>query len=241
MVLPGKIAKETHSKFSDIIRRYLGGDKSLLTEINANAASDSPIAQLARSVDPSDVTNKRQLERDDALFDMEMAERKQRLMQLTMETHVKAAEAQSKAAEAQAKVLDVQKMLMDTYTSLCPNSVIDDRARLMFKDNFLNLASVTITPASPQPAIGNGVEPLARRPFSRNFSVSDAATALNMTFNRGDTQKLGKLVAAAYRGQYGQEPSKHEQFVDGAVRLINSYTEKDKGMVEGVIKSYVRA
>jgi hypothetical protein len=62
-----------------------------------------------------------------------------------------------------------------------------------------------------------------------------------MTFNRGDTQKLGKLVAAAYRGQYGQEPSKHEQFVDGAVRLINSYTEKDKGMVEGVIKSYVRA
>jgi hypothetical protein len=47
MVLPGKIAKETRSKFADIIRRYLGGDKSLITEIEANAASDSPIAGLA--------------------------------------------------------------------------------------------------------------------------------------------------------------------------------------------------
>ena len=140
MVLPGKVAKETRVQFANIIRRYLAGDSSLIIEINANAASDSPIAQLARA-DSDAVTRKRQLERDDALFDMEMAERKQRLMHMVMETNFKAAEAQVKTAEAQAKVLDVQKLLMDTYTSLCPNRQIDDRARLMFKDNFLNIAS----------------------------------------------------------------------------------------------------
>jgi hypothetical protein len=237
MVLPGKTAKATRSKFADIIRRYLAGDSSLIIEINANAASDSPIAQLARA-DSDAVTRKRQLERDDALFDMEMAERKQRLMHMVMETNFKAAEAQVKTAEAQAKVLDVQKLLMDTYTSLCPNRQIDDRARLMFKDNFLNIASQG-SPARCL-AVENGIGAGAGA-VCRPFSVSDVALALRLSFNRGDTQKIGKLVAAAYREKYGQGPSKHEQWVDGACREVCSYTEKDRGMVEEVIKSYARA
>lgn len=31
---------------------------------------------------------------------------------------------------------------------------------------------------------------------------------------------------------------KHEQFVDGAVRKINTYQEKDRGLVESVILRY---
>ena len=49
MVLPGKVAKETRKAFASIIHRYLAGDKSLITEIQANAESGSPIAQLARA------------------------------------------------------------------------------------------------------------------------------------------------------------------------------------------------
>ena len=165
---------------------------------------------------------------------------------MVMETNFKAAEAQVKTAEAQAKVLDVQKLLMDTYTSLCPNRQIDDRARLMFKDNFLNIASQ----GSPARCLavengigigagaGAGIEAGA---VCRPFSVSDVALALRLSFNRGDTQKIGKLVAAAYREKYGQGPSKHEQWVDGACREVCSYTAKDRGMVEEVIKSYARA
>lgn len=231
MVLPGQTAMEIRVQFAVIIRKYLGGDQALHAEINANAASNSPIAQLARaSVDPAldAITKKRQLERDDALFEMEMAERRQRLVHLTVETNVKAAEAQS-------KVLEVQKMLMETYTSLCPNRVIDDRARLMFKDNFLNIAS----PASSQLAIENGnIGNIGN--IGKSFTVNDVAVGLKLSFNRGDNQKIGKIAAAAYREKYGQEPSKHEQYVDGAVRLVNSYTERDRGMLEAVVRSYVR-
>lgn len=49
MVIPGKTATQARLKFADIIRRYLGGDRSLLVEINANAQSDDPIAQMARA------------------------------------------------------------------------------------------------------------------------------------------------------------------------------------------------
>ena len=49
MVIPGKAAMKACIMFSDIIRRYLGGDKSLIVEISANAQSDDPIAQIARA------------------------------------------------------------------------------------------------------------------------------------------------------------------------------------------------
>ena len=48
MVLPGKIAKETRTKFADIIHRYMAGDGSLAEEIQYNQASEAPICQLAR-------------------------------------------------------------------------------------------------------------------------------------------------------------------------------------------------
>lgn len=166
------------------------------------------------------------------LFEMEMAERKQRLLQLTVETRVKSAEAQIKSAEAQAKVVDVQKTLMDHYTSLCPGRMIDDRARLMFKDNILNIATQP-SPTGSQLAIENGE--VNRKPLT----ISDLATGLGLKFGRGDTQKIGRMVAASYREKYGQEPGKHEQFVDGAVRLVNSYTERDKAMVEAAIRGHV--
>jgi len=48
MVLPGKVAKETRTRFAGIIQRYMAGDQSLIAEIQSNAASSAPIAELAR-------------------------------------------------------------------------------------------------------------------------------------------------------------------------------------------------
>jgi hypothetical protein len=49
MFLPGEKAKQYRSGMVSIIHRYFAGDPSILREIEANAASDSPIAQMARS------------------------------------------------------------------------------------------------------------------------------------------------------------------------------------------------
>jgi hypothetical protein len=47
MVLPGKVAKETRTQFASIIQRYMAGDQSLIAEIQSNAESSAPIAELA--------------------------------------------------------------------------------------------------------------------------------------------------------------------------------------------------
>jgi len=47
----------------------------------------------------------------------------------------------------------------------------------------------------------------------------------------------GKLVSKSYQSAYGQVPSKHNQFVDGAVRSVNSYTEEHRGLITAAIRS----
>jgi hypothetical protein len=49
-VIPGKNAKKTRSRFSNIIHRYIAGDQTLITEINENASLSLPVAQLARGM-----------------------------------------------------------------------------------------------------------------------------------------------------------------------------------------------
>ena len=49
MALPGVGAEETRQRFADILKRYTGGDASLIDEIHANAQSNSPLAQMARN------------------------------------------------------------------------------------------------------------------------------------------------------------------------------------------------
>ena len=56
MVLPGKVAKEFRVKACDILKRYFAGDASLLPEIQANAASNAPINQMAREACANDNT-----------------------------------------------------------------------------------------------------------------------------------------------------------------------------------------
>ena len=38
-------------------------------------------------------------------------------------------------------------------------------------------------------------------------------------------------MARKYRELHGAEPAKHSQWVDGAERKVNSYTERDRGLV----------
>ena len=49
MVLPGKLAKEVRQQFANVIHRYMAGDASLVPEIQANAGSAEPVAQMARA------------------------------------------------------------------------------------------------------------------------------------------------------------------------------------------------
>jgi hypothetical protein len=215
--------------------------------VQAPVASAIPVVnQQAPVLEVVDVVRKRQLERDDALFEMEMAERRQKLLQLTV--------------ESQMKVMDVQKRLRDEYTMLCPNQVMDDRVRLQFKDNLLNIASSS-TPARMQAAIvdgsdtgstavlsvgkatnvSNGTVATAAVNPNKSITISTLAAEMGHRFDGEVLKKIGMNAAAAYKIKYGEKPGKHEQLmVGGASRPVNSYTERDRVLVEKAILDFIK-
>jgi hypothetical protein len=87
-VLPGRFAKETRTQFANIIRRYLAGDHSLISEIQANAQSASPVAQMARDslgIETDDDARCKRL-RDEIDLDRLHMENQQKCMRFFLDT-----------------------------------------------------------------------------------------------------------------------------------------------------------
>ena len=218
MVLPGKIAKETRAKFASIIRRYLGGDKSLIVEINANAASNSPIAQLARAADQSidtvedPDTRRKRIKRED-------------LELVRMEEEIQ--EMRSTNRERQIKNFHAFMGLMNTIRPDWMQT--DARFRLQTEDTIKN---ILVTPGSSVPALTNG-EPSQ----TASLSISQLVQELGgRPLKHGDACRAGALAAKHYRAAHDVDPPKHAQWVDGAERAVNSYTQKDRGLLTAVLK-----
>ena len=73
-------------------------------------------------------------------------------------------------------------------------------------------------------------------PALASISISQVATEMRVRLTHGQAVAVGKLVSKSYQSTYGSAPSKHSQFVDGAVRSVNSYTEEHRGLIEAAIR-----
>ena len=115
MFLPGEKAKMHRSTMVTILTRYFAGDPSLLREVEANAVSESPVAQMARASLASETGVQDSLKR-----------KREELELLKLETDIRCQERESQIALAQH------------YETLCTSSQMDERAKLIFKDSILN-------------------------------------------------------------------------------------------------------
>jgi len=89
---------------------------------------------------------------------------------------------------------------------------LDERDQLLFKDivrsNVLT-ASAGLLPGAPT---------------DEELTLSDAwLEVFQQVLPRAQYRSAGKLVAEAYREEFGKEPPRRQQFVDGAPRQVKSY------------------
>jgi hypothetical protein len=202
MVLPGKVANETRTQFSNIIKRYMAGDGTLIKEIKNNAESNSPISQMARESlveAPEDRKRRRELE------DVELA---------------------SKKVMVKEREVGLVHSFIDTMRLINPKWSDDTRLRMQTEDWLKNVAfkpALGITDGSSVP-----VE-------LKSISVSQVAQEMGKRLTHGQSIRVGSHVVKAYRKKYGKLPPKHAQWVDGAERSVNSYTEADRDLVEHAI------
>ena len=225
MVLPGKMAKETRAKFADVITRYLAGDASLVKELHANAASNHPVASLARqSVAQSPAEA------------LESESRKRQREELDIQKQIE--EIEDSRSNRKIKESDLQIKLMKTYQFLCPGQVMDDTARVMFKDQVLNMAMGDYGQRKRLKAAGDPQDDAVYD--NKPITVSTVATQMGVILTGPEAQKVGIQLKQKYFERYQRPPTKKEQLVGGAMREVNSYTERDKELMQEVIAGFIQ-
>lgn len=65
--------------------------------------------------------------------------------------------------------------------------------------------------------------------------VSDRARTLGYSPKRNHLIKIGKIAAELYRLRHGEDPPTREQHVDGATRMVKSYSENDFDILDQAI------
>ena len=148
MMLPGEAAKTHRSAMADILRRYYAGDVSLIDDLEANALSESPVAQMARA----------SLAAEGGAGEIEDSRKRKR----------EELELRKMEAEIQCMERNCQVAILDRYTALCTNTEIDERAKLIFKDAILNAVMVgrAITNGVP-----NSVQPISISQVAADIGV----------------------------------------------------------------------
>jgi hypothetical protein len=202
MVLPGKLAREARVQFANVIRRYMAGDGSLVPEIQANAKSNSPLAQMARDSLEGDTNDLK----------------RRRLME--------DAQLQSLQIQNRNASLGIVSTAMTLMNQVNPEWKKDGRLMLQLEDQIKNIA----VPPSLSGYTTNGS--LNHTPIT----ISEVAKQLGYNMNQSQLIQAGRAVAKAYRKKHNSEPSEHAQYVEGATRMIKSYTEVDRDIVEEAVK-----
>ena len=237
-MIGGTNAKKSRAAMVSILTRYYAGDGSLTDEIEANAQSVSPIAQMARASLVAE-----QVE-DRSLVDLKRKREELECYKLTVEIEMMKADVESKKianraadlannaadlANSEQKHVSLVKV-STSYRDLCQDTVMDERARLIFKDNFLNMAMVQ----SPGAAKTNGEQ--ASTNNNKPVSLSLIATDLGMKLSTGELISIGVELKKRYFAKHGREPSKHDQLCSGRMTKVNSYTESDRALIEEVLR-----
>ena len=214
MVLPGQTAIAIRQQFARIIREYIAGERSLIAEINANAESNSPLAQMARAAGPTDETM------------LGFKRRREELELFKLEEEI--------SAMARTRLVnlknDLEELADPTSTKL------DERTRLMFKDSYMNLLMTPPGASGQQGQLTNGSSPSPNAPIS----ISGVAAKLGYRPNTNDAKRIGGDLRKRYFSLHGKPPPKHDQLCDGRVTLVNSYAESDRPLVEEALHAYFR-
>jgi hypothetical protein len=252
MVLPGKVAKGVRTKFANIIRRYLAGDKTLVGEIKANAASDNPINRLARESMQADAgelerINKRKWE----LEDLGIAERRMVLQQGQAALTERPERFRIELLERQTAIDKERVRAPVEFVNYCMSSVenipkgFEGRDKIRYTAMF-NISADTqmrlaTAAASGAAAAVNGEHGEVPAAIPIPTSISAVCSMMKITkFNTEDYKQIGKIAKKLYMKLHDKVPTQHNQLAtDGKYYLANDYYVTDEPLLKDAIDEYI--
>ena len=249
MWIGGENAKTYRSAMVEILQRYYAGDVSLLDEVEANAQSSGPVQQMARASLAAESQEeealslpfkKRRMELDMAKMEAEVEAGRIANHAAELENEAKKIANRSAEHEGEAKRLSNVETehehltkVTASYKDLCVDTVMDERARLILKDNFLNMAMLQ------GPSQAGGGQGLLTN--GKPTSLSLVAEKLKLKLSTGELISLGQELKKKYVEKHGKPPSKHEQLCGGRATMVNTYMEADNPLIEELLRKHADA
>jgi len=125
---------------------------------------------------------------------------------------------------------------MATMQLLNPQWRDDKRLVLQATDYLKNTtfngsSAPQIENGSSAPQLENGAQ------STDSISIGSVAFEMGLALTNAKAVAAGKHAAKLYRDRYGEPPSKHNQTIGGNVILVNSYTLRDRDLVQDAIKA----
>ena len=231
MWLPGDMAKDYRSKACGILTRFLGGDSSLVEEIEANAASSAPLNVLAREALQ---TQQEELEAREVKR-IELRERIARVEMLE-------AEVKHKQVETQHKQVETQRMQKEEALSLEREEhlIKDVRLRVLLRANLMNCLQdasckrkLLTDGAGARYDDEQGEIPKTVQRVLQDLGHGGLSTAAD--------REIGKLTMQLYRERYGQDAAPDKQEIvmkEGLSCLVNAFYARDHDLIEEALALY---
>ena len=230
MLVSGDKAALYRTAMVKILSRYYAGDDSLTDEIEANAQSASPIAQMARaSLAAEQPVQELSLDFKRKREELEMCRMEAEIETMRADVEVKRKAIRAADLANMAAERDLIAKVTANYNEVCQDTVIDERARLIFKDSFLNIAMLQGPAAGPALLMDGQVN-------NKPVSLSMIAAEMGMKIPSNELISIGVELKKRYVAKHGKDPSKHDQLCNGRMTKVNSYTESDRPLIEEVLR-----
>ena len=230
--LPGKAAKEFRRQSAHYICRILGGDRTLIEEIETRfERTDKDIQRFfvssstERPVLPARTDIEELRIRQRKLDDLDIAERESRLLQSQL--------------DLQQTQLDLQRSSVDLQ--LYFKSLLENDAEVVAATND-NIKQIAINGFGSNSLINSSSSggPERKSPFLPDltqivYEISGKAVTTQQL------SRIGRAVSQAYLSLHGcVTPYRVERFCNGVSRKVNAYKTDQKELVYGVVDACLK-
>lgn len=226
IILGSKVAAQYRAILETTFTRVLAGDKSLVKVIEANAEATGGVQQMCRDAleldaDAGGVS-------DDLLEEVTLGKRKMTDEEIAFQQKKERVALAKEEAALLSQQMDNVHKFCGVMNMLDPQWKEDERFLLQVQGWAKNTVFYS---TGNQLAISNGEQSL-----DSSISISQVAMELGIRMRPGELSQAGKIAAKEYKKRYGKKPSQHKQMVEGAVRDVNSYTERDRDIIVAAIR-----
>lgn len=209
--LPGRAAKEFRRECAGYICRVLGGDPTLVREMELRAThiSEEQRAFFLANVNTPDI---------DAL------EEKERIL-------VKRKRVYTELAEKEEKVKKMRIENMISMVTFMTEDEMDERDRI----NVLDLKRRFMVELT-RPIDGSNL--LESGNSHKEISIPMISQKYHLKYRSETASSIGKLVANLYRRRHSKNPPKREAIFGGRPIMENAYFEEDEDLVKYAIMTF---